>query len=300
MKVAFVGTVESSRVALRASMNGGFPPALVVTLPPELRDRHSDYADITPLAREAEAELVLAANVNAEDVVRAVVEAEPEVTLVVGWSQICRLPLMSAARIGTVGFHPSLLPGMRGRAVIPWTILTAVAETGSTLFWIEEGLDSGDILLQRRFPVPEDATARWLYDRHLTELATLVPEALRMLAVGDRPRRPQNQSDASWCARRTADDGRIDWRASAADVLRLIRAVGNPYPGAFTEDGASRLFIDAAEPIEGPARFIGFPGQVQQVNAASFAVLCGDGNAIRVLRWRSPLDQSPRLHARFH
>lgn len=299
MNLAFVGAVESSCVALQATITSGFAPAIVVTLPPDRASRHADYADLTPLARAAGARIVHAAKVNDDDVVQAVIAAEPDVTLVVGWSQICRQPFVSAARIGTIGFHPSLLPRMRGRAVIPWTILEAVGETGSTLFWIDDGLDTGDILLQTAFAVPADATARWLYSRHLQNLATMIPQALRALAAGSAPRRPQDHSDASWCARRTAEDGRIDWRLPAADVLRLVRAVGDPYPGAFTEAGADRFYIEDAAPADGLGkRLIGFPGQIQRAEATSFVVLCGDGEAVRVLRWRP--DRLPKLHTRFH
>lgn len=300
MKLAFVGAVESSSVALRVAIESGFAPTLVVTLPVETRGRHSDYADITPLARQAGSRVMLAANVNGPEVLEAMAATDPDVTLVVGWSQICRPPFVSAARIGTIGFHPSPLPRLRGRAVIPWTILTAVTETGSTLFWIDDGLDTGDILLQRRFPVPTGATARWLYQRHLDELGAMLPEALRSLAAGAAPRRPQDNSDASWCARRTVEDGRIDWRMPADDVLRLVRAVGDPYPGAFTDGAGARVVIDAAAPAEGlNDRFIGFPGQIQRVDEASFVVLCGDGRSIRVLRWHTDAAWSPKPHVRF-
>src|SRR5262245_43904158 len=145
VKCAFVGAVEGSAVALKALHDAGIVPALTITLPPEASHRHSDFADLTTPARQAGGAIHHTANINADATLEAVAAVQPDLVLVIGWSQICKRPFRDIARIGTVGFHPSALPKMRGRAVIPWTILIGERETGSTLFWIDEGTDSGPI-----------------------------------------------------------------------------------------------------------------------------------------------------------
>lgn len=298
MRTVFVGAVEGSARGLRALIDAGLPPALVVTLPRERAARHSDYFDLEGIAAEARCEILFAADINDPGVVSAIARRKPDLALVVGWSQICRAPFRAASRVGAVGFHPAALPRMRGRAVIPWTILTGERETGSTLFWLDEGVDSGDILLQRRFPVDPDETARTLYDKHLDALATMLPESVRLVAQGAAPRAPQDHAHATWCAKRRPEDGLIDWRAPAAEVDRLIRAVGEPYPGAFTFSAGGRVAVLQARPYPDGERHVALTGQVVALTPQGFVVRCGDGRCIEIVGWRSGDGARPRLHSR--
>lgn len=300
MRVAFIGAVEGSAIGLKALIDAGMAPGLVITLPPEAARRHSDYVDLGPLARAGGSALVHATDVNGADVIAALRAFEADLVLVIGWSQVCRAEFMSVARIGNVGFHPAPLPRMRGRAVIPWTILLGERNTAATLFWLDAGVDSGPILLQQAIPVGADETARGLYDKQTGALGRMLPEALALVAAGDPPRREQDHARATYCARRTQEDGRIDWREPAEAVLRLIRAVGDPYPGAFTTVDGQRLVVDAAVPFADSGRFIGLPGQVQSHTEDGFTVRCGDGMAIAVTAWRRDggPDGRPRLHSK--
>ncbi|WP_018185290.1 methionyl-tRNA formyltransferase [Kaistia granuli] len=300
MNIAFIGAVEGSAMALRALLDAGMAPGLVITLPPEAARRHSDYVDLAPLARAGGSALVHAVDINGPEAVEALRRFETDLALVIGWSQVCREEFMSIARIGNVGFHPAPLPHMRGRAVIPWTILQRERETAATLFWLDTGVDSGPILLQEVITVGDEETARGLYDKQTGALARLLPMAVALVASGEAPRIEQDHSRATYCAKRTPEDGRIDWREPAESVLRLIRAVGDPYPGAFTTLDGQRLIIDAAAPLPESYRYIGLPGQVQIHTPAGFAVRCGDGEAIDVIAWRREGDVSgrPRLHSK--
>ncbi len=269
---------------------------MIATLPAERAARHSDFVDLAGPACLAGIAVHRTASVNSEETLTAIRAAAPDLCLVIGWSEICRAPFREAARFGAVGFHPSALPRLRGRAVIPWTILLGERETGSTLFWLDEGLDTGDVLLQHRFAVASQDTARDLYDRHLRALSEMLPEAVRRIGDGVAPRLLQDHASATWCARRTAEDGRIDWHAPAADVLRLIRATGDPYPGAFTDDRHGRIALRAAPAIPDWHRYVGLPAQVQAHTAYGFAVLCGDGMCIEATEWRSASGRRPKLH----
>ncbi|MGC4249892.1 MAG: formyltransferase family protein, partial [Sphingobium sp.] len=137
MRAVIVGSVESSRVAIEAVARApGWTLPLVVTLPLSLARRHSDHVDLRPAAEAAGARVIDAPDVNAPDICMAIRDAAPDHVFVIGWSQICREPFMQAAGGGTIGYHPAPLPRMRGRAVIPWTILNEEPITGGTLFWI--------------------------------------------------------------------------------------------------------------------------------------------------------------------
>lgn len=299
MRTVFVGAVETSATALAALIAAGRTPDLVVTLPPDAAHRHSDFVDLTSPAQQAGAALHHTTNINADETTARIAEAEPDLTLVIGWSQICRQPFREIARLGAVGFHPAPLPRLRGRAVIPWTILTDQTETAASLFWLDAGVDSGDLLLQRRFAVAPDETARSLYAKHLVALEEMAPEAVALIAAGDPPRIAQDHNLATYCAKRTPADGLIDWTAPAADVLKLIRAVGDPYPGAFSFLGADKLVIDAARGFERSHQFIGLTGQIQLLTDEGFVVRCGDGACIEATAFRWPQDGKPRTHACF-
>ncbi|ACP22659.1 methionyl-tRNA formyltransferase (plasmid) [Sinorhizobium fredii NGR234] len=300
MRIVFVGAVESSRIALEALIKTGRAPALVITLPPELAGRHSDFADLEVVGRTAGCAVCFTTDINHPAVLEAMASVEPDLTFVIGWSQICRQPFRDVARLGTIGFHPAALPRLRGRAVIPWTIIQDEHVTGSTLFWLDEGIDSGPILLQRLFTVAADETARSLYAKHTTNLSEMVTEAVALVDTDKPPRIEQDDDQASYCARRTAEDGLIDWNAPAGSILRLIRAVGAPYPGAFSFYDGERIRIDAAVQFENAGRFIGLVGQVQCHSERGFVVLCGDGQCIDVLAWASPSGKRPPVHGKFH
>lgn len=212
--------------------------------------------------------------------------------------QMAGLSARESLRREALGFHPAPLPRFRGRAVIPWTILSGETTSGSTLFWLDEGVDSGPILAQRHFSVAPDETARSLYEKHKRSMADLVPSTARRIASGDLAATRQDEAEASYCAKRTADDGFIDWREPAGAIERLVRAVGDPYPGAFAFDGERRIRIDAARLHAPKGRHIGLVGQVQSHTSDGFTVLCGDGATIEITAWDSEDTRLPKVHAK--
>ena len=297
MRIVLIGAVESTREALQTLIAGGNAPIAVLTLPAATLSRHSDGVDLAPIAAENFIGVHYTNNVNSDETLHFLTGVEPDLLLVIGWSQICGVKFRNVSRLGAIGFHPSALPKLRGRAVIPWTIITGQTETGSTFFWLDASIDSGDIVMQKIFPVARDETARSLHDRHLQALKSMIPELVAAVQSGNPPRFPQEHTDASFCARRTAADGRIDWQAPAAEILTLIRAVGDPYPGAFTRYDGSVLFIDAARLVDDSQRFIGLTGQVQTHTDHGFVVRCGDGDCIEITSWRMEDVSKPRRHS---
>jgi methionyl-tRNA formyltransferase len=299
VRIVLVGAVESTRTAFSTLLSMGVLPVSLVTLPREALDRHSDAVDLSDLADQAGVPLLFATDLNAPQTLARLRALAPDLIFVIGWSQICRAEFRSVAPLGCIGFHPSALPRLRGRAVIPWTILTRQDTTGSTFFFLDEGVDSGDIVAQSLFPLDALETARTLYAKHLASIAVLLPEVLSQLEQHSPRRIRQDESGASYCARRGPQDGLIDWRASADDILLLIRAVGDPYPGAFTRYGPNRIRIDEARPYDGGMRFIGLAGQIQAYFPEGPVVLCGDDRCIQISRWQSDGIQRPPRHAVF-
>lgn len=299
MRIAFVGAVEGSAIALDALLKTGTAPRLLITLDTDAASRHSDFVDLAPMARAAGSEVLHTSNINSQAVLDALRAHMIDLVLVIGWSQICGGTFRSVAPLGNIGFHPAPLPRMRGRAVIPWTILLGEEATAASLFWLDEGVDSGPILLQEPIPIAPDETARSLYAKQTAALARMLPTAVQLVRTGQAPRIEQDHRLATYCAKRTPEDGRIDWLQPAFHILRLIRAVGEPYPGAFTTSEQRQLIINSAQLFEESRRYIGLPGQVQCHTSAGFVVRCGDGNCIHVTKWRPEGGlEKPRVHSK--
>jgi methionyl-tRNA formyltransferase len=299
MRAIIVGAVESTRVALEAVAGAkGWTVPAVITLPPALAARHSDFIDLAPLAGETGARMIHAANSNAPEVVDAVAAYAPDLVFVIGWSQICGPAFRAAARDRVIGYHPAPLPRLRGRGVLPWTILLDEKITAGSLFWLDDGVDSGPILAQNFFHVAPDETAASLYARHLEILRAMLDECLPALRDGREMRHVQDERFATWAAKRTPADGLIDWNRPASEIARLIRAVGRPYPGAFTQSRDERLVIWKAELWPEGASHAAMPGQVIACGDGGFVVRCGDGGGLRVIAWETPSGRLPRLHGK--
>ena len=202
---------------------------------------------------------------------------------VIGWSQILRSEVLRIPRLGTIGYHPALLPEFRGRGVIPWTIIQGLSRTGGTLFLMDEGMDSGDIVVQKEFELDPAETASSLVDKHMKQLSLMVSELLDYIKDGQLPRKTQDHTRASYCARRTPRDGFINWERPAYQTWTLIRATTDPYPGAFTFWEGQKIIIWKARLLEHCNRYIGFPGQIQECLESSVIVQCGDGKHIELI-----------------
>lgn len=293
MRIVLIGTVESTAVTLQAMVEGGHTPVAVVSLDATLAARHSDFVDMAPLASAAGATFIPVRSVNAPDVVARVAGLAPDWLVVVGWSQIVQAPLLATAKVGTVGYHPSPLPELRGRAVLAWTILLGRTRTAGSLFTLEPEVDSGEILAQHSFDLDPRETLATLMAKHMRALAFMWADLLPRLADGTASGRPQDASQISHCAKRTAADGRIDWNEDAATIDRLIRAVTAPYPGAFSMRADDKLVIWEAEPWTGPVHY-GLPGQVLEIHGEAILIACRLGEAVRVSRWEWAGSGNPR------
>ena len=298
MKAVIVGAVESSLIAIEAVARApDWSLALVLTLPPELAFRHDDFVDLTPAAKRGGAEVHFVSNINSDDALGAIRAADADAVFVVGWSQICGEIFRSACKNQVVGFHPAPLPRMRGRAVIPWTILNAEPISAGTLFWIDEGVDTGPIIAQHFFHVADNETAATLYAKHMAALANMMDEALPRIADGTAPRIAQDDRFATWAAKRTPADGLIDWSLPAFEIERLIRAVGKPYAGASSFDGPARLTLWSGEVAGARGKHLAGVGKIVARNERGFSVMCGDGLQLRVTEFTSEAGRAPRLHS---
>jgi methionyl-tRNA formyltransferase len=159
---------------------------------------------------------------------------QPELIVVVAYGQILPKSILKIPQYGAVNIHASLLPQYRGAAPIVWAILKGEKVTGVTTMFMDEGLDTGDILLQREIPIEDDDTAETLQQRLALVGAQLFMETLETMKAGNIHPIPQDHSSATYAPPLKKEDGRIDWRKDAREIDLQIRAF-DPWPGAFTE-----------------------------------------------------------------
>lgn len=284
-RFVFTGAVLESWHALDEFIKQDMAPALICTLKREFAYRHSDWADLRPLASEHGIPVLDFDNMNEPHIVEQVRQVAPDYIFVIGWSQLLKDDLLSIPKIGCVGFHPTALPKGRGRAAIPWTILNQQPETGVTMMYLDDGVDSGDIVAQVKFPVAPDEVAQTLYDKACDGLRQMIRQIVPYMKAGQRiPGTPQDHSQATYLAKRVPSDGWIDWEKPAEDIERLIRAVGKPYPGAFTVHKDKKLIIWEARLVKNYNQ-IGTIGQLLAIHDDEVVVQCGtDWLGIRLVQ----------------
>jgi methionyl-tRNA formyltransferase len=279
MRTVWVSFDTIGRDCLEAAAGVGAPIVGVVTLPGPIDPNRSGQCAFDEVASSLGAALIETRDVNAPETVNAIRKLEPELIFVVGWSQIVRDPFIALASEGIFGMHPTLLPRHRGRAPIPWSILSGLARTGVTLFEIVDATaDSGSIVGQVTLDVGADETATTLFARIAHAHVELTRELLPQLLAGTAPRIPQDPSRASSWPRRTPADGIIDWETRAPYLYDWVRAQTRPYPGAFTFLGQDRVIVWSARPVElaeaAPA------GTIVEVKAEGPDVACGEGGLV--------------------
>src|ERR671934_609022 len=166
MRLVWVSFDVMGRDCLAAAAEAGAEVAAVVTLPGPIDPNRSGQCSFDEIAAELGARLIETADVNSPETIAALREVEPDLIFIVGWSQLVLDEFIGLARQGVFGMHPTLLPKHRGRAAIPWAILSGLAKTGVTLFEIVDGTaDSGPLVGQVELPLASDETATTLYQR---------------------------------------------------------------------------------------------------------------------------------------
>jgi methionyl-tRNA formyltransferase len=180
---------------------------------------------------------------------------------------------------GSIQYHPSLLPLYRGASAINWPIIKGEKETGLSIFWPDNGLDTGDILIQKKTPIgPTDTLGSVYFDRLFPMGVEAMLESVDLVKTGKAPRIKQDHKKATYEGKCGPDNARIDWGKPWEQIDRLIRGC-NPAPGAWTQVGGSKLQIFDAHPLPAhdPKGIGGKLGEVVAVDSDSFTVVCADG-----------------------
>jgi methionyl-tRNA formyltransferase len=281
MRVAFAGTPEFARAALGALHAAGFELPLVLTQPDRPAGRGMKLA-ATPVKQFALAHGLAVAQPRslkldgkfADDaaVARAALEAaRPDVLVVAAYGLILPRWALELPRLGCLNIHASLLPRWRGAAPIHRAIEAGDRETGITIMQMDEGLDTGDMLLREAVPIAADATTGSLHDRLAALGARLIVEALELAACGGLKGTPQPVEGVTYAPKIEKAEAAVRWNEPAELIERRIRAF-DPFPGVTATIEGEPVKLWRAEVVAGR----GLPGEVLAADPGGLTVACGD------------------------
>jgi len=270
MRIVFIGTGEIGVPTLEALLKSEHDVVGVVTQPdkpvgraqliepPPIKKALTRGASVGRALRVPILQLTKIKDPNA---IEGICALTPDAIVVMAYGQILPRDVLEIPKIACLNLHASLLPRWRGAAPVQAAITEGDRETGITVMYMDEGVDTGDILLQRGTDILPNDTGGSLHDR----LAQIAPEALleslRLLKAKTAPRIPQDNAQATYAPKLKRDDGRIDWSEPAEVVERKIRAF-NPWPGAFMQIAGQNLKIFSATIVD----FSGPPGEILHGN----------------------------------
>ncbi|HSB05346.1 MAG TPA: methionyl-tRNA formyltransferase [Thermodesulfobacteriota bacterium] len=237
-RVIFFGTPSFAVPTLKGLLEGPDEVIAVVTQPDRKKGRgqkvtYSPVKELVSQYTQKEILIFQPEKVREKTFQDSLRGLHPDVFIVTAYGQILPKSLLEIPKYGAINVHASLLPKYRGAAPIAWAILKGEKATGVTIMRMDEGMDTGDIVLQKEILIGDDETAETLHDKLASSGASLLLEAVAKIKHGDVSPIRQDHSQATYAPPLKKEDGRIDWRREAREIDRQVRAF-NPWPGAHT------------------------------------------------------------------
>jgi methionyl-tRNA formyltransferase len=275
-QIIFMGTPDFSVPTLKALHESQHKVLAVVTQPdrPKGRGRGLVPSPVKEVAGTFGYPVLQPHKIKEPWFVEEIIAMDPDLFVVVAYGRILPGSLLSIPRLGAINIHASLLPKYRGPAPIQWAMINGEQETGVTTMSMDEGMDTGDILLSAKVSIMPDDTAGSLHGRLAEVGAQLLIETLERLKKESLLGTPQDKSVATYAPLLKKKDGSIDWTKDAISLDAFIRGM-NPWPGAFTLLSGKRLRVLQAKNLQGVAKEQ--PGTVLEGFPGDFNVATGRG-----------------------
>lgn len=258
MRIVFFGATEIGHRCCEELFRMGENVVGIFTIPREFRISYSPtpvrvvtYRSFDELAAQHHVPIVyVTEKLGSEPYLQTLREWKPDFGLAIGWYHMIPRTVRELFPLGVAGIHAALLPKYRGGAPLVWAIINGEKQTGVTLFYFDDGVDSGDIIAQRAFEITRDDTIKTVYEKATEASVEILREYIPKIRCGTAPRIPQNHAEATHFPQRKPEDGLIDWSKSPEEIRNFIRAQTRPYPGAFTYMNGKKVILWDAEVVD--------------------------------------------------
>lgn len=288
MKVAFFGATKVGYRCCLKLIEMGQDVVGIFTIPRQFSISYSKdrlvenvlYEDFHTLANEYGIPIAeIVRKMSSEEYIKILKGWEPDFILVVGWYYLVPKVIRDLAPLGCVGIHASLLPRYAGGAPLVWAIIKGEREAGVSLFYFNDGVDTGDLIAQEKIEIGLTDTIKTVYGKAEDVMLKLIEETIPKIEKGEAPRIKQDLTQRTVFPQRKPDDGLIEWNEPSLDIYNFVRAQTLPYPGAFTFRRGEKLTIWEAE-LYDSAKFREKPGQVLDIadNQITKGVLVATGS----------------------
>jgi methionyl-tRNA formyltransferase len=297
MRIVFFGTPEFALPTLGRLQASSHEVVSVVSRPDKPVGRHQEMTapPVVKLARRYGIDCVQPKKLKGEAFARILVDSAADAAVVVAFGRLLPEPLLSTMTHGFVNLHPSLLPRHRGPSPIQWALVSGDRFTGVTTMVLDEGMDTGPILLQERVEIADHETTAELSKRLAVLGADLVVRTLDELEAGTVTPRPQPRDGGNVTPMLRRGFGKVDWSMGSRQLVNRLRGF-TPWPGLFTEFRGGRLKLHGLEEVVPPPPGSEDPGTVIEADGGGIVVRCGRGSAVRITelqregRGRMPVD----------
>lgn len=279
MRAVFMGTPAFAVDTLKKLLDSGIQVPLVLTQPdkPNKRGKKIVHTPIKELALELGIPVLQPTDLNDPQLHDTLRSTEADFFVVVAYGRVLPKEMLEIPKYGSINVHASLLPKYRGAAPLHWAVLNGEKESGVTTMLMDEGLDTGDILMQKKTPIPEDMTIGELHDALALSGAELLVETLEKFARGEIEPKAQNHEIATVTTLIDRETGRISWEDSAEKIHDQIRGT-TPYPGAFSMLDEKRIKLFSSTVAERES--VGEPGEILDTGKQGILVQTGKGTVL--------------------
>lgn len=263
MSIAFVGFKRNGEACLNALLEAGLAPALVAAPADE-------SGELRALASRCGAEFLLSEEV--PPLAAKLAELRPDLALVASFPRLFPAEMLRLPRLGVLNVHTAALPRWRGTHPVNWALIHGDREVGVTVHFMDEGMDSGDIVAQERVTVGIEDDVNTLVEKLTAKGAELLVEAARGVLAGRARRRPQRHELATFAPRRRPADSRLDWSRASREILDFCRALYAPYPNAFSfveGNGACPVHVEKVHVSASPGTILARAGERDYVVATA-------------------------------
>ena len=249
MKFGFVTCVQLGLSCIEAIYETGGQLDLLITLPDHKAKNKSGRIYLDNTSRKYNIQLLKVSHINDQEAIDSIITHEIDWLFIIGWSQIASEQILKAPKMGCIGIHPTLLPEGRGRAAIPWAIIKMLEITGVTMFRLDKGVDTGDIIRQQIIPITKNETATSLYKKVEEAHISLIRTTFPLLLKNKVELIKQDEKNATYWEGRTPADGELTGLMTVEEADRLVRATTHPYPGAFLKFPKKKLIVWQGAPF---------------------------------------------------